>query len=55
MRSLSDWPEKNPSNALHGLNYDQYKACWFNSFLWKARFEFMSKYLHILLDLLLLT
>jgi hypothetical protein len=40
MRALSDWLEQNPNNIVHGLNYEQYKATWFNAFLWKARFEF---------------
>jgi hypothetical protein len=40
IRALTDWPEQDPDEIVHGLNYDQYKETWFNAFLWKSRFEF---------------
>jgi hypothetical protein len=39
MRAIAEWPEGDPENSIHGLSYAQYKATWFNAFLWKARTE----------------
>jgi hypothetical protein len=40
MRNVAEWPEGDPTNSIHGLNYNQYKTCWYNAFLWKGRMEF---------------
>jgi hypothetical protein len=40
MRALIDWPQQDPAELLNGINYDQYKATWFNAFLWTSRFNF---------------
>jgi len=34
MRSIQDWPNRNPTERIFNIDYQQYKIMWFNVCLW---------------------
>lgn len=40
MRTLQSWPNQDPNERLFNINYEQYKAMWYNICLWTDRYKY---------------
>jgi hypothetical protein len=40
MRTIQDWPNRDPEEKLFNITYHQYKSMWFNVYLWTDRYKY---------------